>query len=528
MMQLPMLNATLRRKFLIGVAFLATCACSSKADRAATAFAQAQQYIGYGNMRDAKRELLVAVAAREDVPEIWSTLGDVRLKTGDLPGAYAAFTRADELRPGDAGTLRSIAFTAYMIGALDQSQAATDRLLALAGDDPQGLAVKGLLALDRGEPETTLTAAETILASAPGDDTGVMLKARAIAVKGNLPDAVTLLQSQIKASSGQSGVDMALLQLYRAQHDAPRMLALFPDLLERRKGDVELGLDYANVLYRTGNITAGRKIWSDTVLATASDGKMVGWAFELYELLEPQDGPPILDERILRAPPSPLRSAAAQYLIQHKDFARAIAVLTQGKNVVGADRGLYALALDGLGRRNEAKPLVENLLSETSGPQDTNALVLRGRWALEARQLERARADMQNAIVADPTNLDARLLLARSYQVDAQPLRVRQVLAEAVKNLPRSRRALLTYVQFLQTIGDNDSAVAVAGDYVDANATDPWGWNMMSATCAKVGKASCMARAQQRRLTALTDYSFTNPYRPFKLRGLFAPLPSTA
>ena len=526
-MQLPMLNAAFRVFFWGGALFLALSGCASKSQRANEAFARAQQYVADGQTAEAKRELYRAVGISDDVPEIWVALGQMQLAEGKMPDAFTAFNRADELRPGNADILRPLAYTGYMIGATRIAQDATDRLLVLVPDDGQGLAVKGLLALDKGETATTLEAAESILRSSPNDDTGMLLKARAMAIGGKTEDAIKLLQDAAK----QRGKDVtsfnyALLQFYRARGDVAGMQAVFPAIVAGQKDNLELALDYANFLYRTGKTDEARKVWSDTVVASPKDGRFVAWAFELYDNQERYDQPVALDARLTKFGGSPLRTAAGQFLITRKEYARAAALLSEGKGAADTDRGLYAVALEGMGKHAEAQALVKAILGVTNARQDPNALMLNARWALASKSFDRANADAQNAIVADPSNLAARIVLADSYALQDQPLRVRQVWAQAVAAMPRSRRALSGYLQFLESIGDKDSALAAMRSYANANLSDPWGWALLTNTCQKFNDAACVIAARKRYDIAQRDFTFTNPSRPFKMRGLFSPLPA--
>ena len=525
-MQPPMLNAQFRAMFLCGAMLLAMAGCSSKAERANEYYVNAQQYMSYNNLPAAARELQLAVAVRDDVPDIWYALGQVRLAGGSMPEAFTAFTRADELRPGDVNILRPLAYTGYMIGATRLSKDAVDRLLVLAPSDPQGLAVKGLLALDKGETATTLESAEAILTAAPNDETGLMLKARAIAIQGNIDAAIKLLEDAAKAAGSKSGLNFSLLQFYRAKGDIDAMIGIFPGLVEAQKQNYELALEYCNLLYRAGKIDEARKVWSDTVLVARADARFIAWAFEFYDMMESAVSPAYLDQRISRVGPSPLRTAAGQYLVLRKEYARAAAMLSHGKGVADLDRGIYAVALDGLGRRGEAQTRVNAMLGAIDQRQDPNALMLRARWALAAKNFDRANADAQNAVIADPSNIDARFVLAESYSVKDQQIRVRQVLAQAVRDLPRNRRVLVAYLQFLNSIGDSASAISAARNFADATRSQPWGWGILAQTCQQANDQACVVSAARLQQAALRDLTFTNPARPVRMRGLFSPLPA--
>lgn len=523
-MQPPMLNARFRAIFLgVGLA-LALSACASKEERAQEHFVKAQQFAQAGQMNEAKAELMRAVSIRDDAPDMWFALGQMRLSTGELPEAFTAFGRADELRPGDANTLRPLAYTGYMIGATRLAKDANDRLLALNPTDPQGLAISGMMALDKGEPDNAIAEAEKILAVAPTDQSALLLKARALAVKGGVNDAIKLLKEAKATPETQIGLNMALLQFYRANGDVPGMKSLFPSLIDAQKDNAELALDYANLLYRTGDLSGARKVWVDAVLKRRDDAKFVAWAFELLDNSEPETQPTWLDARLTTLPGSPLRSAAGQYLVTRKDYANALALITQGGGAAMNDRGLQAVALDGLGRRAEAESIVNAVLAETGGAQDPNALLLRARWAIPSGKVDRAAADGQGATIADPSNLAARLVTAQAYIKAEQPLRVRQVLAQAVRDMPRSRRALVAYLNFLQGQGDHESAIAAARNFADANTAQPWAWQMLMGACQKINDGGCVASAKKRYDLSLRDFNFTNPSRPFKMRGLFSPL----
>ena len=525
-MQLPMLNVSIRSLFLSGAMLLTLAGCASKTQRANEAYTQAQQFLTDGKPAEAKRELLRAVSIRDDVPDIWFALGQMRLQSGELPEAFTAFGRADELRPGSAETLRPLAYTGYMIGATRLAQDAVDRLLALSPGDGQGLAVKGLLALDKGDSDVTIAAADAILASSPNDETGLLLKARAIAVDGKVDDAIKLLQAATAGSASKPSIDFALLQFYRAKSDVAGMQSVFPDVIAAQKGNADLSLDYCNLLYRTGKIAEARKLWSDTVVAKRDDAKFITWAFEFYDNVEPAGQPAYLDDRLAKQPGSPLRSAAGQYLITRKEYARAAVLIAQGNGAAENDRGLYAVALDGLGKRAEAQALVDAITNAGTDTQDANALMLRAKWGAAAKSFDRAYADAQGAVLADPSLLEARMTLAQSYSSNNQPLRARQVLAEAVRDLPRSRRALSAYLQFLQLAGDHSSAIAAARNFADANGSQPWGWNTLAVACQRIGDAACIISAKRRYDVSVRDFTFTNPSRPFKMRGLFSPLPA--
>ena len=60
----------------------------------------------------------------------------------------------------------------------------------------------------------------------------------------------------------------------------------------------------------------------------------------------------------------------------------------------------------------------------------------------------------------------------------------------------------------------------------DSNASQPWSWSTLATVCQKINDGACIISAKRRYDTAVRDFTFANPSRPFKMRGLFSPLPA--
>ena len=503
---------------LLALSLLA--ACTSSKQRSADAVLLAQQQISAGDFISAGQNLRRAVQLRDDDAATWLLLGQIEQRNGNLREAFIAYTRADELRPSDPDTLRAVAYSGYLVGSPKDAAGAADRLLVLAPNDVAALSVKGLLALDDRDTGAAFETAEKILLNNPGEETGILLKARAMAVSGDIKGAQALLADTRAKHGDTSGILTLMLQLDRLSGNADGMRGIYPLLMKMAPDNSEIAVDYANFLYKTGSPDQARAVLAQGMAKQRRNGPYLGWAFSVLDKFEPTNVPPRLDPQIAKAPPSLLRTAAARYLLDRGDAKGAAALVSPQGSVDANDRGLYAAALDAMGRRAEAEAIVDELLAKPDN-QDPEALLLRARW-LMASNVGRAANAAQAAVIADTSNVRARLLLADIYARSGDAIRVRQVLNQAANDLPGNRRILDALLQFLQARGDKDGMLSALRTFADANPSDPQAWDTMAKLCEDMGNTACVATARFRQKNALDDFTMRNPARPQLERGLFS------
>lgn len=521
-MQPHRIRKFLQRLVIASILASGVGACSSRQQQADEKFSRAQQYIAGNDFWSAAVELRGAVQLRDDSADIWLTLGQVEQRQGNMREAYIAYTRADELRPGNADTLRALSYAGYVVGASRQAGEAADSLLALAPGDPNGLIIKGLIALDEGDTAAALKTADAMLTANPADQTAIMLKARATAIKGDVAASQALVGDAMASGSDSGGLLMLVLQIHRLSGNVAGLRDTYPKLLKMNADNPDLNVDYANFLFKTGDPVAARRVLTDRLVKEQRNGPFIAWAFALLDRYEPWDKPPVLDQRLLQSPASTLRTATAHYLLERGNAEGALALVQRG-GLAPADRGIYARALDQLGRGEEARSVVDSLLNGT-GSQDTDALMLRARWALMAKNFNRALTDAQAATIADPSHVGARLVLAEAYRQSGSVDRARQVLTQATNDLPNSRRLRNALLDFLQKAGDKSARLDVIRAFADANSDDPGSWDMLAKVCAEQGNIACATSARLRLRDAQANFDMPNPDRPNLQRGLFSPL----
>ena len=485
--------------------------------------ALAQYAATNGDLTTAAISLRKALTLRDDNADTWAMLGQVEQQRERLGEAYMAFQRADELKPGDPAILRAVCYTGYVVGAAREAGDAADRLLAISPGDTNALSVKALLALDQRDTKTAAQFIDAILRVSPQDETGTLLKGRALAIDANVPGALALVNDGIARSAKSGGLQVLALQLYRLAGDVEGLRKTYPAVLALTPTNADLHADYANFLFKTGETQKAATLLFDAMIQEQRNGPFLGWAFQLLDTFTPRGGAPLFDQRLFKAPPSLLRTFAARYLVDHGASATAIKLVASSKGVDPADLGIYARALVGVGRTQEARTVVNDVLS-TTGAKDADALVARSTFALADRHFDQAVIDAQTAVVSDATSIGARLALARAFEARNGVALARGALVSAANDLPHSTMILSALLDFLQKKGDTDAMVGAIRTFADGNSNDPRGWKMLEAVCAKQGNSACVETARTNGKVALTNFYMPNPNRPSLDRGLFSPI----
>jgi len=99
------------------------------------------------------------ISLEPEAPEHWCALGTVRLATGNIEEAEAAYKKASEIDPSDAPVFFSrLAGGLLRAGYPEHAQAAIEQCLALKPGDPLYLMDLGDILIHRGEPDAAADA----------------------------------------------------------------------------------------------------------------------------------------------------------------------------------------------------------------------------------------------------------------------------------------------------------------------------------------------------------------------------------
>lgn len=483
--------------------------------------ARAQALMEAGDLPGAREAVLRSLAVRDDIPEVHALNGRIALGTNDPLGAYQAFSRVLELDAANMDALLAVSELALQLGRVRDAETMADRALALDPSAPRALLVKGLIALDRKRVAEAIGYADKILEFRSTDEGGIVLKARALATGGDYDGGRAVIEAA-RGTSAQSEAMMAtLLEIDRARGDLSGLLNAFQRLVQKLPRNNELKIDYANTLYKAGDIAAARGLLRQFFVRPVEDrASLLAVAALWNEYDRDPFSPADLDP--IGAKGSPLqREIAARYFLQTDRVDTALKLLAPEGVGPGGVEGLYARALHADGQNAQARDIMSQILARDKLNPD--ALLLRATLFQSEKRYSEAIVDAQTVLRDNPENADAYWTLAQALAADGQGVRARLILEQGAKLLPQSAFLYDKYIHFLYHINDMGRAMSIARTFALASPASLRAWKQYEAVCLRT-RSDCVTEARKGYARAQTLYSIDpRPGTPPK-RSLFGRL----
>lgn len=508
-------------------ALMTISGCSSSSETANEYAATASALFDAGNYPAARLAISKANAARDDVAEQWALQGRIDLALNTPVNAYQAYSRVLDLDATNQEALQIVAEVGYQVGRLRDAESAADRLLVLNPSATRAMLIKGLIVLEKRRLPEAAQYAERILALNSGDEGGIVLNARTMALSGNAEAALQLLRDSRATISPGDAITATMLEIYRNQGTLAQMAPLFEAMIAKTPDNNDLKIDFANALYKGGDMIRARATLTNLITAQPDNAPLLDqisglWAnYDDRPLSRPQ-----LDQ-IQRNGSLALRIAVARHFLVHGDPAQALTLLQPvAENASAQDmaiaRSLYARTLDATGQSARAATIIDAVLKDDTNNAD--ALVLRAQQALRRSDTRSAINDAQIVVRDYPQNEQGYITLAQVLEARSEKWRIRQVYEQAISDLPQNYALVSSFVTFLYRINDKARAMSVSREFTLANPASLRGWNLLSDACGRLNDSACLNAAKTGHDRALRNFSMDERPGASSRRGLFGKL----
>lgn len=415
--------------------------CNSNDARAERAFNDYQTAINGGDLLAARKSLLKAVNAKDDVPDYWEALGQLQLQLGRMDDAAYAFTRANELDRSNTKVLSALAELSLLAGDLDSAHNYERQLALLDPNDAAVFLVEGYLALRRGELDRADVNADKLIEMLPLDPGGKLLKARVLAARGERDQAIDLLVKQAAARPNDSASLKALLILLKREDDWPKLASAAARLAQLQPNDDSATLTAIEAAFRANDIDLATKM-SSMLLGPSSPPKDVDAVLQLWSRFWQTPAAVQRADELAAAAPPQQRLAYATFFnsVGHPD--KAVELTGGAKMPVtlwnsGSD-AIFAQALAMTGRTDAARKLFNAVLAK----EPDHVYALRGRTELEIsnKQARSAVRDAERLVTIEPNSAEDRLLLARAYESGGDTRGSIQCLWDGFHDIPANEQ----------------------------------------------------------------------------------------
>jgi tetratricopeptide (TPR) repeat protein len=484
----------LRNLAAAGALLLALGACTPDAEKAAAYEAQYDRYMSLQAYPPALTAIRKAISYDDSSARRYVKLAELQMAMGNAAGAAGSFQSALDLEPDNIEALENMSILTVRGGQFDLAKRYIDPLLALSANDPAGLLASGAIALNQRRFADAIGFSDRIIAAIPDRADGYILKARALDGLGRTREAINLLNQRAAVADNPKDLLFQLMVFYRRIGDlrgiratAIRMMPLFPN-------DPRYAIESARAYAADGKQDKVREIIDDLIQRYANNSDVLIAIGQFWHDTLPAETARTEIAKLAAASPPPVRSALADQLIGLGDPQAALELLASlaPPHVTTANidsQTHYARALLASGQPAQAKAKVAAVLAfDKHNPE---ALLIRARLRLMAKDYRGAFTDAQLVANDDETNEEAALLVAQVYAEQGNQVLAAGAYGTARQQFPDSTDVLKAETDWLisQNRGEEAAQRAVSF-YRTHNRSGPAG-QIARDICKKTRAVAC-------------------------------------
>lgn len=472
--------------------------CQSDAEKAAAYEAQYDRLMALGAYPAALKSIQTAVSYDDSSPRRFIKLGELQLMTGKPVAAAASFQSALDLEPDNIEALENLAILYAHGGQFDVAKRYIDPLLALSANDPLGLLASGAIAINQHRFQDAVGLGDRIIATVPDRPDGYVLKARALDSLGKTRDAVDLLEKRAAVADDPKELLFQLLALYRKLGEvhgiratAIRMMPLYPN-------DPRYAIESARAYVAERKADKAGEIIDDLLKRFAHNPDVLLAIGGFWRDTEPPEMARTKIARLAAASPPRVRSALADQLIDLGDPRAALELLgaMAPANVTSDNidsQTHYARALLAAGQLEQAKAKVAAVLAfDHANPE---ALLVRARLKLLAKDYRGAFTDAQLVANDDETNEEAALLVAQIYAAEGNQVLAAGAFGTARQQFPNSTAALKAETDWLISQNRGQEAAQRAVSFFATHRRNGSAAQILHDVCKRTRAAACAPQA---------------------------------
>jgi tetratricopeptide (TPR) repeat protein len=470
-------------------------ACSSPAERAAAAGAQAQQLLDGGRYREAVTQLDYALRERDDLPGLWLLLGRAKMALRDAPGAYAAYRNALDQDPSNREALFSLSQLSLAAGQYGEAEDYAGQVLLLTPGEPNALVLQAFAALGLGRAADAGRLAAEVLKNDPTSELGFTIKSMIAYRDGDYAEAASLLQESFRRDTNSIDVLRQLRRIYRKTADI-RNMVIVTGRIARLQPDEINQLDYARSLYAAGDVARGGRVLQAMKPDTGATRRSAIVSMWMNGAVAPEmlnaDGA-IRGKKWVRLALAEMcnRMGRADLVLGILVDERATDVRID--NVDG--QGALAAALFATGHRSEAIRRAQAVLAiEERQPW---ALLVRAWVAFDRKALDAALRDVRVVVADSPALTEGHELLAAIYRAQGEVSAADRAVVNASRNLSDEVDKLQYSVSYLTDRSKLGMVLSLTKDFVARNPLSRAGWKLRRDACASTGDTGCVTRATE-------------------------------
>ncbi len=332
-------------------------------------------YLSHKKFKEAEGAAQAALKIAPDNDEATALLGQIQFARGSRDQAAATFRRLVTRLPQSSGAQlllgNALAANKDRNGAISAFSRATEL-------DPTSMQARNTLidyAVQVGDKDRALAAAKDFATAYPGAAADVLTAETLMKLKR--PDDAKALLAKSYAASPSQAVLLAYERISLATGDKAKARQLLTDWLRKNPNDVEMMKEYGSLLLSSGDSAGARQQFEAVLKLKPYDVialNNVGW---MIQKSDPKRAIALVSQAAKIQPQSAAVLDTLGWLKWNNNAKdEALALLQRAYTLSGNDPDItyhLIVALDGSGKREQAKPLLTKLLSSGAQFEDIAA-----------------------------------------------------------------------------------------------------------------------------------------------------------
>jgi tetratricopeptide (TPR) repeat protein len=446
---------------------LALVACGSPEEKQAEHLERGIAFYKEGNDAKAMIELRNVLRINPKNAEAIYYAGLIHERARRWAEAFAAYQAAATEKPDFLPAQVKLGTLALLGGNFDVALGAADAIDKAYPGNPEGLALRGAVALRQNDTQQAIDLAKQALAKEPHHENAIALYAGALQRLGEVDRAISIVDGAIAEQPKSASLRLLKIGLLEQSGNAEAIRKAYDELISFDPSNEDYRLALANFL-RTGDDFAG----AEQVLRQSinSDFGSARSTMFLIQLVKRSRGFEAADKelrQIIERNPDDmsLRFALAQLNLEERKFdvaereLQAIVDRTSEDSVQEDAQAAIAQVALLSGNKERSREIADSVLGENGDHRGAN--YIRGIIALQDNALDDTIRFARTALRRDPAWLPALKLVAEAHYRRGERDLAIGALNDIVTLDPSDAEAAQVLATLLTQRGDNDAALKV-------------------------------------------------------------------
>lgn len=441
-------------------------ACGGAEERKAKYLEKGKEYIEEKNYKKARIELRNVLQIDPKHSEAWYLVGTIEEVDKNWRAAFGDYQKALALDPENSAAQVKLGYFYVLQGDVDNAKKMLNEILAIDPNNVEGGMLNVSILVKEEKIEKAIDAAKKIVKDHPDNVKAVKLLSSTYVKNKQEDKAIELLTKTAGRLKGNAEIKSQLARVYlkdkkfaEAEIILEEIIAIEPDEYRHR---TNLAIVYTSL----NKIDQAEQVLQKAVADQPEDLERI---VQLVKFVARHRGlkqaKELFEKEVAKNEDSiELRFGLAEFnknMGEIKDSKRIYEkiIKTQGDDKYGLRaRNLLAKLFIKEGAYKKALEHIEHVLKEN--PQDNNALLSKGLYAINNNNPEMAINALRVVVRDQPASVVATSLLAKAHLLNNEPQLAREVLQRIIEVTRKNPKSIMNYARFLADENSYDDALA--------------------------------------------------------------------